>query len=153
MCADCEVIFSWYSFNHPCPRSSSPPAQHPHDHRHHPAHDPAGAGADDGNTILSHLAVLELRPENASRFLKLRSHLRCSSSCRDGSRIHEPSQLAPSHLRCSNSVPETLPGFSSSDSDEPSHPEGTSFLPVLPLRPPGPSRPREESEVGDAPLD
>ena len=66
---------------------------------------------------------------------------------------HRESQLAPSHLRCSNSVPETLPGFSSSDSDEPSHPEGTSFLPVLPLRPPGPSRLREESEVGDAPLD
>ena len=43
---------------------------------------------------------------------------------------------APSHLRCSNSVPETLPGFSSSDSDEPSHPEGTSFsgarIPAVP---------------------
>jgi len=46
-----------------------------------------------------------------------------------------PAGIALSHLRRSNSVPETLPGFSSSDSDEPSHPEGTSFV-SAPAAPP-----------------
>jgi len=40
-----------------------------------------------------------------------------------------------SRLWCSNSVPETLLGFSSSGSDEPSHPDGTSFFGALVLRP------------------
>ncbi len=61
MCADREVIISWHSFDHPCPRSpSSPPAEHPHNHRHHPADNPAGPGADRRDPLLSHLTVLEL---------------------------------------------------------------------------------------------
>jgi hypothetical protein len=68
-----------------CP---SPPAQHPHNHRHHPADNPAGAGADRRNPLLlagllrapalqrpepalelleSHLTVLPLRPPGPSR--------------------------------------------------------------------------------------
>ncbi|MDK2890319.1 MAG: hypothetical protein PWR21_951 [Methanoculleus sp.] len=42
-----------------------------------------------------------------------------------------------SHLRCSNSIPETLLGFSSSGSNEPSHPAGTSFF-GAPAPAPGP---------------
>ena len=51
MCADCEVIISWHSFDHLCLRlPPSPPAEHPHDHRHHPADDPAGSGVDGRNS-------------------------------------------------------------------------------------------------------
>jgi hypothetical protein len=42
--------------------------------------------------------------------------------------IVDREDCAPSHLWCSNSVPETLPVFSSSGSNKPSHPEGTSFF-------------------------
>ncbi|KAF5087615.1 hypothetical protein DSECCO2_48050 [anaerobic digester metagenome] len=61
------------------------------------------------------------RTSKLFEFLKLRSfappvltlrfsHLRCSNSCRDGSRTHEPSRFGTSHshLRCSNSAPRNL---------------------------------------------
>ena len=59
-----------------CP---SPPAQHPHDHRHHPADDPAGPGADRREpSLLADLLrppALQ-RPEPDLELLVLRLHPR-----------------------------------------------------------------------------
>jgi len=56
-----------------------PAAEHPHNHRHHPAHDPAGPGADRRNSsflpgLLGSPALQ--RPDSALKLLVLRLHPR-----------------------------------------------------------------------------
>ena len=78
---------------------SSPPTNHPHNHRH----DPARPGADRGKPPLFPGLLRQppfQRPEPAL-ILCSESHLRCSNSCRDGSRTHKPSRPAPPSARAS----------------------------------------------------
>ncbi len=78
----------------------------------------------------SHLTVLKLPSVAPPRTLEdLRSSQTLFAPCGALALV-----LAPSHLRCSNSVLETLPGFSSSGSNKPLHPAERRSL-VLKLLP------------------
>ncbi|MDK2988946.1 MAG: hypothetical protein PWR16_475 [Methanoculleus sp.] len=92
---------SYGTVTHPV-SPESPPAEHLHDHRHHPAHDPAGPGADRGNSSALETQRVSHAPLLAPCGARTPApHLWCSCSGPSGHRTLRP--VAPRTWRCSRS--------------------------------------------------